>query len=718
MKNQLHKELTSTFPNKENLPHGSNSRLIEGGMIYYEASISGFKERYTRGKTSHTIHVWWARRPHSAMRALVFATLCKDLSPRLLNLLRELTFLKEGNEKPLKIARKELYSQYNGFPKLLDMFGGGGTIAFEAMNVGAQSFSLDSNQLAVFIQRNLLSSSQAINPNEIFDVLQKSGKNILEKLSIYTAPLFPLRKQQNIIGYVWTYSKECNKCGYRYYLIKKPWLSKKKNRNIAFIVENNGDRQKLRIENVNKNYKYPSVWKNRAVKCPKCNNIEDIIDVKQCQEEVIALIASQYKKGKEFIEPNKEITVIPSNVEKFEKDTLDSLKISLPSSEMPIWSGIVNPPLYGIKKYYNILNKRQRAVLLALINCLMEEYIVLKRENGKKTADYIISLLSSLIDQLVDWNCRISMWISQNEQVGRAFCGPGVPMYWEYVEIDPLLDGPANLWGKLNRIISGAKTIHIFPIAANVQKGYAQKLPFADSYFDAIVTDPPYYDNLYYSILADFFYIWKRPLFKEIEPELFKDEITDRERELVASSYRDGDSTATFKRYCREILLVFKEAARVLKNDGIFSFIYSHSTLNAWKAIIYAYRNSNFFITRVQPLSIERKQRPRAMSSVAVNTCMVFVARKTNEQKGVFDLKISIEKIKVILESDYVKNLISAGWHERDIAIAVFSHGVVILANHYQLKENSNADEKALIKFEKLIKERFSTFRIQKRKSL
>jgi len=547
------------------LPFGTPLRLIDTGMLHYEASLSGFKERYSRGKTSHTIHVWWARRPHSAMRALVFATLCKDSSPKMVELLKELTFLKHDNGTPLKMARKELYNQYNGVPKLLDMFGGGGTIAFEAMNVGAQAFSLDSNQLAVFIQKNLLNSSQAIIPIEIFDVLKKSGENILEKLSIYTDPLFPLRKTHNIIGYVWTYSKKCEKCGYRFYLLKRPWLSKKKSRNIAFVVENNEDRQKLRIKNVENSYKYPSVWKNAVVKCPKCNNIENNIDVQQCKDELIALVVSQYKKGKEFIGPDEVITVDENKIERFERETLDFLEMSLPSSELPVWSGIVNPPLYGIKKYSDIFSKRQRIVLILLLKCLNEEYAVLKKENGEKVANYVISLLSSLIDQLVDWNCRISMWISQNEQVGRAFCGPGIPMYWEYIEIDPLLNGPANLWGKLNRIIQGAKTICKLPIAANVQHGYAQELPFADNSFDAIVTDPPYYDNLYYSILADFFYIWKRPLFKEIEPELFKAEITDRERELVASSYRDGDSTATYKRYCREILLVFKEAARVLK---------------------------------------------------------------------------------------------------------------------------------------------------------
>ncbi len=341
------------------LPFGTPLRLIDTGMLHYEASLSGFKERYARGKTSHTIHVWWARRPHSAMRALVFASLCKNLSPEMQSLLTDLTFLKNGNEKGLKKARNELLKQYKGFPKLLDMFGGGGTIAFEAMNLGAQSFALDSNQLAVFIQKNLLSSSQSINPDETIDILEKSGRNILEKLFAYTAPLFPLRKTKNVIGYLWTYSKKCSKCGYLYYLLKKPWLSKKKDRNIAFVVgkvEENEDKQNLNIENVGKKYKYPKVWTNRGVKCPKCGNIEDKIDVQQCQDEIIALILSQYKKGKEFIQTNGNVSINYRQIEEIERDTLNFLNMTLPSSRLPVWSGIINPPLYGSKKYYDSLN--------------------------------------------------------------------------------------------------------------------------------------------------------------------------------------------------------------------------------------------------------------------------------------------------------------------------------------------------------------------------
>ena len=161
-------------------------RLVDLGMLHYEASISGLKERYESGKSLHTIHVWWARRPHSAMRALVFASLCKKINNEMLELLTDLTFLDKKDNKVLIKARKELKEQYEGNPKVLDMFSGGGTIPFEAMNLGVQAYSIDSNQLAVFNQKSMLNFSQFIDENNVSKIIENSGKNVLKRLKLYT----------------------------------------------------------------------------------------------------------------------------------------------------------------------------------------------------------------------------------------------------------------------------------------------------------------------------------------------------------------------------------------------------------------------------------------------------------------------------------------------------------------------------------------------------
>ncbi|MFX1358447.1 MAG: DUF1156 domain-containing protein, partial [Promethearchaeota archaeon] len=681
----------TSSPRITNLLDRSLLRLIDVGMLHYEASISGFKERYESGRTLHTIHVWWARRPHSSMRALVFASLCKKINSEMSELLTDLTFLDENENNTLMKARKELKEQYKETPKVLDMFSGGGTIPFEAMNLGIKAYSIDFNHLAVFNQKSMLELSQQIDQKNIYEIIENTGKKVLDRLRSYTEYLFPSRKilsedidkkisKEEAVGYLWTYSRECSTCGYKFYLIKRPWLSKKKNRYRAFVVYNEKEKQKLEIETVSRSYKYPTVWINSSIRCPNCKAIEKNIDISNCQEELIGVISTIHGRGKHFITPSRKSLRQSYQMDEIEKQVLKDLNIKIPQTQLPKWTGIVNPALYGIKYHVNIFNQRQKLVMLFLIKSLYEEYLILLKKKGKETADYVILILSAFIDQLIDWNCRISMWISQNEQVGRAFCGPGVPMYWDYVEIDPSMHGPANLWNKLKRILKAIRKIKKFPIPAIIEQGKAQDLPFENNYFDAIITDPPYYDNIYYSILSDFFYIWKAILVKKIGIELLEGITTNSEDELVASSYRDGDSDNAYKKYCKQLKLTFNESARVLKKEGIFSFIYSHSSINAWKAIVQSYRHSKFIITGVQPLSIERKQRPRAMTSNAINSCIVFVARKMLKEKETFKKESAFKKLIEIMESEYTQSLINSGWSEKDIGLAIFAHGVALLS--------------------------------------
>src|SRR5262245_7229814 len=114
-------EVGTPSPQLTRVPKKSK-RLIDAGLLGYEASISGFAERYARGETSHAIHVWWARRPHSAMRALAFACLCKGTDSDSAALLTELGANGLASISVLETARKVLRGQYGSEnPKLLDM---------------------------------------------------------------------------------------------------------------------------------------------------------------------------------------------------------------------------------------------------------------------------------------------------------------------------------------------------------------------------------------------------------------------------------------------------------------------------------------------------------------------------------------------------------------------------------------------------------------------
>lgn len=718
-------EIISSIPQIAPLPSKSATRLLDLGMLHYEASLAGSAERYGRGVTSHTIHVWWARRPHSSMRALVFASLCKDLSSEASALLKKIGVAPVIPQRTISKARSAIESQYLHPPRLLDMFGGGGTIPMEACNLGAETYSIDANQLSVFIQLCNLVYSQGHPSSEISKIVKASGTKILNQLVEETARLFPLREKVLIgysqggpCGYIWTYLMTCPSCGYRFYLSKRPWLSRKKGKRIALIVEDGEERQTVKLCDVEDKYKNSLVWggANGTVQCPRCNAEHSGVDIKCCEDEIVALVRLSNRGGKEFSLPTADAMPPLSELKEIENSLLKELEVSLPHSQLPKWSGIVNPALYGVETHADFLNLRQRIVLLLLVKSLRAEYHHLRTEHGETSARYVICALSSFIDQMVDWNCRFSMWIAQNEQVGRAFCGPGVSMLWDYVETDPFLNGPANLWKKLQRIVAGIKFIHQYPHLASVQQGYAQELPFPDDFFDAIVTDPPYYDNLYYNVLADFFYAWKRLLLNSVDPDLFKSPETDSHRELVASKYRSGTPEKAHSDYCDQIRLALSEAERVLKPDGIFSFLYTHSSLKGWEAILKGYRATHLLITSVQPLSIERRQRPRAMTSEAINTSIAFIAHKSEASKQ----KATLSSIKPKLEEicdNLAPNLRRFGWSERDVAMAVFANGVGMLAN-VESVEDCDTDAEALRVIESIVKQKLPTFSIRDRESL
>lgn len=687
-------------------------RLIESGLLDIESSSGGLAERYRRGETPQTIHVWWARRPHTAMRSLIFSAIAPE-SDNSHQILKRIAYCSVLPPLVLADIRNAIAEDWPTPPRVLDMFGGGGTIPFEASTLGAETFSIDSNELSVFLQTSLL--NDAIRVPNLASLVSESGKAVLSRLATASAPLFPDRK--SAFAYIWTYSCQCSACGYEFLLSKRPWLSRKGKKRIAIVKNPSASGESISVANVSDDYKFNTNWVGRSgtVTCPHCQSTEKSLSIGRLTDKVAATVGHGEKAGKQFGPPTDKAVPPSDIVHSITAKCLGFLNAELPSSRLPRWSGIVNPSLYGIETHADFVNPRQRAVLLLLLCELRAEYEQLAMSHPESVAIAILSILSGLVDQLVDWNCRLSMWISQNEQVGRAFSGPGVPMLWDYAELDPACEGPANLWSKLQRLVAGCKSLASAKSPVTVRKAYAQQLPFDDESFDAIVTDPPYYDNIYYNVLADFFYAWKRLLFRGLTTTLFNEVVTDSSRELVASKFRSGSNAEAHQDYCREFGYAIREASRVLRKNGLFCLVYSHSSIQGWEAVLQAYRSAALEVSSVQPLCIERKARPRAMTSEAINTCVVFVAKKRSGAKG--DLHPELLDAHIRSNASIVSTLRDAGWSEADIGLSLFAKGIGFASN-YERGKSFETDKDLALEIQRLVQIPIPDFRIANRKSL
>jgi len=172
------------------------------------------------------------------------------------------------------------------------------------------------------------------------------------------------------------------------------------------------------------------------------------------------------------------------------------------------------------------------------------------------------------------------------------------------------------------------KQLHI-PIVVQCS---ATSLPYPDNYFDAVFTDPPYYDNVPYSYLSDFFYVWLKRTIGDLYPDLFSTPLTPKSKEIVA--YTNERSWEEAKEYFEENLKKsFQEIYRVLKPDGIATIVYTHKSTWGWEALINSLLDSNLVVKASWPIDTEMKARLRAKESAALASSIYFVCRKMKREE-------------------------------------------------------------------------------------
>ena len=162
----------------------------------------------------------------------------------------------------------------------------------------------------------------------------------------------------------------------------------------------------------------------------------------------------------------------------------------------------------------------------------------------------------------------------------------------------------------------------------HVLQGSATALPWPEEFFDAVVTDPPYYDNVPYSDLSDFFYVWLKRTAGHLYPELFATPLAPKSEEIVADAVRQGGNDSAKEFFERMLIQAFREIYRVLKSDGMAVIVFAHKTTAAWETIIQSLLEAGLYMTASWPIHTEMKARLRAQESAALASSIYMVCRK------------------------------------------------------------------------------------------
>jgi len=605
--------------------------IVDKPISPVEISKIGVQEKFVRKEHYNSLKVWWARRPIQSVRALIINEIL-NLNKDNIEFNRELFYdLNPSQDIFNNFIEKYSTNNYS----LLDVFSGGGSIPFESARLGLKTYSSELNPIAYLAQKTIFDSLRIPNYSKI---LKEIGNSIINKLEKELAFLFDV-KDKNLYVIFWGRSIKCSKCGNDVNLGRLDYLSKRKKR----IVRYDSDKNEIFI---NPNNEYSSS-KIKNFVCQHCKKEYTFKDIKEyCRNNKLEhkpLVLCYYERNiKHYIAADDKIKNYFDNLNNIIDSKLSALNHLIPNDKIDARHGVINPTLYDMKSSKDFFNRRQLLILVTLIDLIIKEYESFSLKYDNNVSQQILLGLTPLLEFLIDWNNVSTMWISQNEQTGRSLAGPGVGMKWDYIELNPFFHKGSNLKSKLNRVISTLEKISLNN-DVNIFNTSSTNLPIDNNSIDFVVTDPPYFDSIDYTGLSEFFRGWFEILIRNtynenisLQNDIGKEAIV----ELAKSKKNKRDSS-----HYEEIMTdVLKECNRVLKDEGKLLLMYSHKTLEGWEIISNTFRNSKFYIEEVIPLDMERKARPRGMTSEALNGVIIFRLSKINHNN--YDLEKDIRDLK------------------------------------------------------------------------
>ena len=551
---------------------------------------SAIKEK-ARGEHPGALHLWWNRTPIASTAALLFASLTNSLKNYDCNKKWQHLFSALAGNDPYAFTKAMQFLAEEKLPSITDPFSGFGGIVIAAAKLGLEVNAADLNPVAVLLTQAATDISgrfvidKPVQPKAESQKLTQAaalaedvayyGAVLEEKAQKKLEGLYPGLRGEKPYGYLWVRTVSCPNpaCRCDIPLGRTFVLTKAKGRECwAEPLYNNGSLSFAIHQGICPAEKESNKAKIKSAKffCPVCASLVEDEYLKQMGSDgqlksKLMAVVTYSEKGKKYSLPDEEQILTAKVVTP--EDT--------PVGEMPDNSRWFSPPVYGIKRYIDLYTPRQMTMLLAFCELLpeiqkqaardallagMNNKDIALKDGGSGAAAYgeaIGVYLALTISKMSNYNSMACSWDNRQGGGRAAFFSQAIPMTWTFFEANPFSSATGNFHTMLTNVVQAVKNL---PVTGKVCVRQQDAVTADYEENTIICTELPYYDNVGYADLSDYFYIWLRRCLKNTYPDLFKPLLTfkdelcsipehyNNDKKTAIAAYKDG-----LAKWCRNI---------------------------------------------------------------------------------------------------------------------------------------------------------------------
>lgn len=646
-------------------------------------------------------------------------------------------------------------------PRLLDLFAGGGAIPLEAQRLGCDVYANELNPVSHVIELCALVYSPkygspdpkafgATGPKNaegkttwrgMADEVRHWGTVVFERVRASIGDLYPLvpdpsykarrsaggsqsvmwKSAEDVpagylipVAYIWTRTVRCKKptCGAIVPMVRQTWLCKRGDRFVAMDMVKRNDPKRVGFKLVEADtedgfaFDPTGFSKGGNATCPFCSTVADSAYAKQVGTEtgfgiqpMAIMCIRPGESGKVYV-PFEDAGDLDADVARRLGDIEKRWGITPPTEPLEANPRSFDVQRYGFVRWRSAFTERQNLLHLTVAAQLraaraeIEKAIV---NTERATALYTAVALS--FSRLITQHNAFAMIHTGRETIEGPWGDGKFPMSWDFVEANPFSGVTASYQSALEWAVRVYAELAGLGEAATAVRGSATQLPFTDAMFDAVITDPPYYDNYSYSNLSDAYYVWLKRSLGEVHPSHFASELTPKKSEAIKATYRlNGDDAAASKRYENLMTESLREAHRVLKPGGTIAIVYAHKTTLGWSTLVDALRAAGFTIVEAWPMDTEAKGGRKKVDKAMLASSIFLVARKRDPNAGVGAYEATVQPELEQIVRERVNTLWEMGIVGADLIIAAVGAGLRAFTR-FERVEYSNGEDVPASKF-------------------